>query len=116
MDKGLQPLGCSLSCKIWQCAVCKSVYIQPCASQDYEAAGADQLTFHIEAVVGEPVAVNGQKDPDVMEVIQEIKEAGMYVGVALKPATPAEALLPYLEDIDMVRPASEALPSLGAHT
>lgn len=70
--------------------------------KDYEAAGADQLCFHIEAVVGEPVVINGQKDPDVMEVIEEIKEAGMYVGIALKPATPAEAVLPYLEDIDMV--------------
>lgn len=47
-----------------------------------------------------------------MEVIEEIKEAGMYVGIALKPATPAEALLPYLEDIDMVG-AWATLDALG---
>uniref|UniRef100_A0A061R647 Ribulose-phosphate 3-epimerase n=1 Tax=Tetraselmis sp. GSL018 TaxID=582737 RepID=A0A061R647_9CHLO len=70
--------------------------------REYEKAGADQITFHLEAVTGEPVLVNGNADPDVVEVIRDIKDAGMYAGIALKPATPVEAVLPYLDDIDMV--------------
>mmetsp|Transcript_28887 Transcript_28887/g.81346 ORF Transcript_28887/g.81346 Transcript_28887/m.81346 type:complete len:253 (-) Transcript_28887:287-1045(-) len=70
--------------------------------QEYKKAGADQYVFHIEALVGEPVAVDGKKSQLVMDVIEEVKAAGMYVGLALKPATPVDAVLPYIEDIDMV--------------
>lgn len=53
-------------------------------------AGADQYTFHIEAT----------NNPS--ELIRKIKEAGMKVGIGLKPATEVEVILPYLENIDMV--------------
>lgn len=70
--------------------------------QDYQNAGADQITFHLEAIVGEPVPEGGDKHPGVCDLIKEIRDAGMYVGIAIKPATPAEAVIPYVEDIDMV--------------
>ena len=74
----------------------------PPPEQEYQKAGADQVTFHLESVVSEPVAVGTDKDAAVSEVIAAIKDAGMYVGIALKPGTPAEAVFPYVEDIDMV--------------
>ena len=61
------------------------------------------MTFHLESVVSEPVAVGADKVAAVSEVVAAIKESGMYVGIALKPGTPIEAVLPYVEDIDMVR-------------
>lgn len=56
----------------------------------FAKAGADHLTFHVEC----------QEDP--MQVIRQIREAGCTVGMSLKPATPPEALLPYLPLIDLV--------------
>jgi len=57
---------------------------------DMADAGANQYTFHIEAT----------KDPTGL--IRKIKEAGMKVGVGVKPKTSIETVLPYMEDIDMV--------------
>ena len=45
-------------------------------------AGSDHLTFHLES------------DDDVLETIEEIRNAGCTVGISLKPATPAEAVFP----------------------
>ncbi len=53
-------------------------------------AGADIITFHIEA-----------KD-DIKETIEKIKSLGIKPGLVIKPNTPAEAVFPYLEDIYMV--------------
>ena len=53
-------------------------------------AGSDHITFHIES------------DDDVDETIKEIRDCGCTVGISLKPATPAEAVFPYLDKIDMV--------------
>lgn len=53
-------------------------------------AGSDHLTFHIES------------DDDVLETIKEIRSCGCTVGISLKPATPAEAVFPYLELVDLV--------------
>ncbi len=53
-------------------------------------AGADNLTFHVEAV------------PDPAAVIAGIKALGCHVGITLKPATPVETILPYLDAVDMV--------------
>lgn len=53
-------------------------------------AGSDHLTFHLES------------DDDVLETIEEIRNAGCTVGISLKPATPAEAVFPYLDKIDLV--------------
>lgn len=57
--------------------------------QEFVKKGADIVTVHYEAT-------------DCLEEnIRLIKEAGAKVGVSIKPATPAEALFPYLKDIDM---------------
>lgn len=57
---------------------------------DFVKAGADIITFHLESC----------KDPE--EVIQAIRAKGVRVGIAISPETPAEKVLPYLNDIDMV--------------
>ncbi|MDR0862627.1 MAG: ribulose-phosphate 3-epimerase [Oscillospiraceae bacterium] len=55
-------------------------------------AGADIVTFHVEA-----------DEPDgILRAILEVHDRGRRVGLALKPATGADALLPYLELLDIV--------------
>jgi len=58
--------------------------------KDMKEAGADMFTFHIEAT----------KDPKGL--IKKIKEAGMKVGIALKPKTPASAVFDYVKDVDLI--------------
>ena len=53
-------------------------------------AGADLLTFHVEAV----------EDP--AGVAQAIRETGVAVGVALNPETPLSTLAPCLDHVDLV--------------
>ena len=55
----------------------------------FAAAGADNITFHVES------------DCDPAEVIRGIHALGLKAGIAVKPKTPAEAILPYLADVDM---------------
>ena len=52
-------------------------------------AGANQYTFHLEAT----------QTPE--ECIRLIKESGMKVGIAIKPNTSVDKLLPFVKDIDM---------------
>ena len=54
------------------------------------AAGADLLTVHVEAT------------HDVAETLRRIREAGCQAGLALNPATPLDAALPFLEQIDLL--------------
>jgi ribulose-phosphate 3-epimerase len=61
--------------------------------QPMKAAGATQFTFHLESVLP-------SNDPNVM--IQMIRDAGMKVGIVIKPSTPVERLFPYIELIDVV--------------
>lgn len=56
----------------------------------FSDAGADSITFHLEA------------DDDPQAVICAIKKEGCSVGICLKPATPPETISPYLEQIDLV--------------
>lgn len=56
------------------------------------ACGADILTFHIEAVTEEKAK----------EAISLIKKNGKRVGLSIKPKTPAEAIFPYINDVDMI--------------
>ena len=60
---------------------------------DFAEAGASLITFHIEApcVRGDPAAV-----------IAAIRKAGCRVGISVRPATPVEAVFPYLGEIDLV--------------
>lgn len=60
-------------------------YIEPFAK-----AGADLISFHVEC----------DDDPD--EVIALCRKFDLKVGMVIKPKTPAEALFPYLEKIDMI--------------
>ncbi|XP_065665053.1 ribulose-phosphate 3-epimerase isoform X2 [Hydra vulgaris] len=57
---------------------------------DMHDAGADQYTFHVEAT-DQPA-----------NVIRTIRETGMKVGIAVKPKTDIEVILPYIKDVDMV--------------
>lgn len=58
---------------------------------DFAKAGANLITFHLEAV------------PDaVTETIAAIRATGCQVGISIKPGTPAEAVYPYLNDLDLV--------------
>jgi ribulose-phosphate 3-epimerase len=59
---------------------------------DFAAAGADSLTFHIEAT------------SDGVALAQAIRAKGMKVGVAVKPKTPVDAVFPLVDAnlIDLV--------------
>ena len=57
---------------------------------EFVACGADMVTFHLEAT------------DKVEETIQIIRDAGARVGLSIKPGTPAEAVEPYLDKVDMV--------------
>ena len=57
---------------------------------DFAAAGADLITFHLECGC------------DIDACIELIRSLGVVPGIALKPATPAEAVFPYLEKLGMV--------------
>ena len=60
---------------------------------EFALAGAESITFHLEAC----------KDEDeVLSYIKAIHNLGLKAGLSLKPNTKAEALLPYLKDIDLV--------------
>ena len=58
--------------------------------EEFAAAGADIITFHLEAA------------SDSREVIEKIRSCGKKAGIAIKPKTPVEAIKPYLEHVDMV--------------
>ena len=53
-------------------------------------AGADIITFHYEACA-EPAAL-----------IKKIREIGKKASISISPKTPAEAILPFLSELDMV--------------
>lgn len=57
---------------------------------EFIKAGSDIITFHIES------------DSDTAETIKAIHAGGAKAAVAIKPNTPAEAVFPYLESLDMV--------------
>ena len=55
-------------------------------------AGADYLTIHIES----------DQPQNTLEALDRIRALGCKAGIVLKPKTPAEAAIPYLEKCDMV--------------
>ncbi|MBR2672938.1 MAG: ribulose-phosphate 3-epimerase [Oscillospiraceae bacterium] len=59
-------------------------------AKDFAKAGADMITFHVEAPV------------DTKATIDEIRSLGCKVGISVKPGTPASALSEYINDVDMV--------------
>jgi len=56
----------------------------------FAAAGSDLVVFHVEA------------DGDPVEIISRIHATGRAAGLALNPETPAEAVHPYLDAIDLL--------------
>ena len=56
----------------------------------FASAGADLIAFHIES------------NSDVEKTIEKIKDAGVLPALVVKPATPAEAVFPYIKDVAMV--------------
>ena len=81
----------------------------------FARAGADMFTFHLEATA-DPSTLGSRDEKvrkrqttgesemmqQVLQLIGEVREAGMHVGMALKPATPVEHILPYLAELDLV--------------
>ena len=55
-------------------------------------AGADLVNVHVEA----------DREERIIEALKEIKQAGKLCGVTIKPATPWEAVLPFLDLVDLV--------------
>ena len=53
-------------------------------------AGADIITFHLEAC----------KEP--VHLLEEIRSQGVMASISVKPGTPIEEVYPYLESLDMV--------------
>lgn len=58
--------------------------------REFADCGADLINFHLEAT------------EDVQGVIEAIRGLGKKVGITIKPATPAAAIEPWLELVDMV--------------
>ena len=59
----------------------------------FAKAGADWLTFHLET----------SSDPGVIHAaLQKIQSLGMKAGLSVKPATPPEAIFPFLGGLDLV--------------
>jgi ribulose-phosphate 3-epimerase len=56
----------------------------------FAAAGSDLIVFHVEA------------DDEPERVIDAIRRAGRQPGIALNPETPAQAVLPFLESVDLL--------------
>ncbi len=59
-------------------------------ADDFADAGADIITFHVEC------------DSDIDKTIEKIKSRGIKAGLVIKPKTPASAVFPYLNKLDLV--------------
>lgn len=57
--------------------------------EEFVKAGADIITVHLEAC------------EDLQATVDKIHAAGAKVGISIKPKTPVEALVPYLDQADM---------------
>ena len=60
--------------------------------EKFVKAGADYITIHVEA----------DQPQNTLEAIHKIRELGCKPGIVLKPKTPAEAAIPYLELVDLI--------------
>jgi ribulose-phosphate 3-epimerase len=60
--------------------------------EQFVKAGADYLTIHVEA----------DQPQNTLEALDKIHALGCKAGIVLKPKTPAEAAIPYLEKCDMI--------------
>ena len=60
---------------------------------EFMKAHASSITAHIEAFSNEQ---------DIRDFIQHVHHHGVNVGLSIKPATPVDTLIPYLDDLDLV--------------
>ena len=60
--------------------------------EEFVRAGADWLTIHIEA----------DTEENTLAALDRIRSLGCKAAISLKPATPAEAAIPYLTKCDMI--------------
>ena len=60
--------------------------------EEFVKAGADFLTIHVEA----------DQPQNTLEALDKIRALGCKAGIVLKPKTPVEAAIPYLEKCDMI--------------
>ena len=60
--------------------------------EEFIKAGADWLTLHVEA----------DQPQNILAALDKIRELGCKAAISLKPKTPAEAAIPYLEKCDMI--------------
>ena len=58
--------------------------------ESFASSGADLISFHIES------------ESDVEKTLEKIIDAGVKPALVIKPKTPAEAVFPYIEKVDMV--------------
>ena len=61
-------------------------------AEEFCKAGADYLTIHVEADTPE----------NVHKTLDLIRSLGVKPGIVVKPKTPAEAIAPYLDKVDLV--------------
>ena len=60
--------------------------------EEFVKAGADWLTIHVEA----------DQPQNTLAALDKIHQLGCKAAISLKPRTPAEAAIPYLEKCDMI--------------
>ena len=60
--------------------------------EEFIKAGADWLTIHVEA----------DQPQNTLEALDKIHALGCKAAISLKPKTPAEAAIPYLDKCDMI--------------
>ena len=56
----------------------------------FAESGSNMITFHVES------------ESDIDHTINKIHRAGLMAGLAIKPATPAESVFPFLEKVEMI--------------
>lgn len=56
-------------------------------------AGADLITFHLEAC---------QSEQEVLDIIQKIHDKDVKVGLSIKPDTDVKSLIPFISKIDLI--------------
>ena len=60
--------------------------------ENFCKAGADYLTIHLEA----------DTEENNLAALEKIRSFGVKPGIVVKPKTPAEALVPYIDKVDMI--------------
>lgn len=58
--------------------------------EPFAKAGSNNITIHVEP------------DYDIKSTLKEIRKLGCTCGLSLNPDTPAESLLPYLSEVDLI--------------